>query len=195
MPPPPRRPPQPAPHRRRRRALPRNGPNSPRTSPSSRNGTPAQLTASATEDGILSRHFLESILCAEALPVNVSSCSTSLRSRIPWLPIALIRNEDSRHPCRIAKQESRLPPRSHRTLGLTPGPRRPRRNHTTRFDCVTLRAVDEPPRALPPPSTPAPHAWLALMSTQKEFPALQQMPPNPPDSRWNEPVPLPRGTE
>jgi 16S rRNA (guanine527-N7)-methyltransferase len=156
------------------------------------------LTAIRDEDGILSRHFLESILCAEALPVNVSSLlDFGSGAGFPGIPIALIRNEIAVTLAESQNKKAAFLREAIRTLGLTTQVHAARaETMTTRFDCVTLRAVDDTARALPAAiQLLAPHAWLALMSTQKEFPALQQNAAKSADFTWNEPVPLPRGTE
>ncbi len=70
------------------------------------------LTAIRDEEGILSRHFLESILCAHALPAGIQTLlDFGSGAGFPGIPIALMRSNTS-NPRRIPKQKSRLPPRS-----------------------------------------------------------------------------------
>jgi len=52
------------------------------------------LTAIRDEEGILSRHFLESILCAQALPKSVQTLlDFGSGAGFPGIPIALIRKD------------------------------------------------------------------------------------------------------
>lgn len=154
------------------------------------------LTAIRDQDGILSRHFLESILCARHLPVNVSSVlDFGSGAGLPGIPIALIRNDLSVTLAESQNKKAAFLREAVRTLSLTAHVHSARAETlTTPFDCITLRAVDDPARALLAAiSLLAPHGWVALLSTNKEIATLRQKAAS--SITWSEPIPLPRGTE
>src|ERR1700728_3140695 len=101
------------------------------------------LTAIRDEQGILSRHFVESIACARALPPGIASLlDFGSGAGIPGIPIALCRPEISVALVESQGKKAAFLREAARTLDL------PIDVHSTRaetlrakFDCVTLRAV------------------------------------------------------
>jgi len=156
--------------------------------------TRTNLTAIRDEDEILRRHFVESILCAQFLPPNiVSLLDFGSGAGFPGLPIALIRNEIAVTLAESQNKKAAFLREAIRTLGLPVKVHSARAETlTTRFDCVTLRAVDNMDRTLPAAlQLLAPQGWLAIMTTHQEAEAIQPVLP----LTWSAPIPLPRNTD
>lgn len=106
----------------------------------------AKLNLSAIRDreGILSRHFVESIACALAIPEGVSTLlDLGSGGGFPGVPIAICRREIAVTLAESQTKKAAFLNELVRTLGLTA------RVHHGRaetlpdsYDCVTLRAVD-----------------------------------------------------
>jgi 16S rRNA (guanine527-N7)-methyltransferase len=126
------------------------------------------LTAIRNEQGILSRHFVESIACARALPGGIGALlDFGSGAGLPGIPIALCRPEITVALVESQGKKAAFLREVSRTLDL------PIEIHSTRaetltakFDCVTLRAVDHM-RAAVQAATHllASGGWLALMTT------------------------------
>jgi 16S rRNA (guanine527-N7)-methyltransferase len=134
------------------------------------------LTAIRDEEGILSRHFVESILCARALPAGIATLlDFGSGAGFPGIPIALCRPEIAVTLAESQGKKAAFLCEAVRVLAL------PAKVHSGRaetltasFDCVTLRAVDRMPQAVKAASRlVAPHGWLALMTTRAELAGLQ----------------------
>jgi 16S rRNA (guanine527-N7)-methyltransferase len=134
------------------------------------------LTAIRDEEGILSRHFLESILCAHELPQGiVSLLDFGSGAGFPGIPIALIRPEISITLAESQNKKAAFLREAVRTLSLET------KVHSARaetlqstFDCVTLRAVDNMAQAIPAAiQLLHPNGWLAILTTLEDAPAIQ----------------------
>jgi 16S rRNA (guanine527-N7)-methyltransferase len=159
------------------------------------------LTAIRDEEGILSRHFLESILCAQKLPQGVVSLlDFGSGAGFPGIPIALMRpdleitlaesqNKKAaflREAVRTLFPESALTPIVHsdraETLKIT-------------FDCVTLRAVDNMAQAVPASiQLLAPSGWLAVLTTSENVPSIQAKSSQSASFQWQPLAALPEGS-
>ena len=134
------------------------------------------LTAIRGEEGVLSRHFVESIACARALPGGiVTLLDFGSGAGFPGIPIALCRPEmvvmlaESQgkkaaflqEAARVTGISAKVHPGRAETLGMN-------------FDCVTLRAVDRMQEAVAAAvGLIRPGGWLALMTTGGELERLK----------------------
>src|ERR1017187_10846818 len=134
------------------------------------------LTAIRGEEGILSRHFVESIACARRLPAGIGTL-LDLRSGagFPGIPIALCRPEIAVTLAESQGKKAAFLREAVRVLGLAAKVHSGRAEAlTTNFDCVTLRAVDKMELAVQAATQLVrPGGWLALMTTTAALPALQ----------------------
>ena len=107
--------------------------------------TRINLSAIRDEEGILSRHFVESIACARALPAGISTLlDFGSGAGFPGLPIALCRPEIAVTLAESQGKKAAFLREAVRVLGVTTLVHSGRAESlTTRFDCVTLRAVDK----------------------------------------------------
>jgi 16S rRNA (guanine527-N7)-methyltransferase len=136
------------------------------------------LTAIRDEEGILSRHFLESILAARLLPKNVSNLlDFGSGAGFPGLPIAILRPEISVTLAESQHKKAAFLREAIRTLGMHAKVHAARAEDLTeRFDCVTLRAVDKMQDAIPAAiRLLAPGGCLALLTTTRDAPALRSL--------------------
>jgi len=126
------------------------------------------LTAVRDEEGILSRHFLESIACARALPAEIATLlDFGSGAGFPGIPIALCRPEVAVTLAESQGKKAAFLGEAVRVLGLAAKVHSGRAETlAAKFDCVTLRAVDRMELAV---QTAAglvrPGGWLALMTT------------------------------
>jgi 16S rRNA (guanine527-N7)-methyltransferase len=150
------------------------------------------LTAIRDPEGILSRHFVESIACAQAVPKGVASLlDFGSGAGFPGIPIALCRPEIHVTLAESQSKKAAFLLEAVRTLGLAA------RVHAGRvetisasFDCVTMRAVDRMEEAVRAASTLiAPNGWLMLMTTGAERDALVSAAGS--GFQWVQPVKLP----
>lgn len=134
------------------------------------------LTAIRDEEGILARHFIESISCARALPASIRTLlDFGSGAGFPGLPIALCRPEIAVTLAESQGKKAAFLAEVVRSLALSAKVHSARAEELrTVFDCVTLRAVDKMELAV--------HAaaklvraggWLAMMTTGATLPALQ----------------------
>ena len=150
------------------------------------------LTAIRDEDGILSRHFVESIACARALPAGVGTLlDFGSGAGFPGIPIALCRPEIAVTLAESQGKKAAFLREAVRTLGIGTAVHSGRAELlTTGFDCVTLRAVDRMPEAVRAAAARlSPGGWLALMTTETEMARLQAV--SGAGFEWLEPIPLP----
>jgi 16S rRNA (guanine527-N7)-methyltransferase len=150
------------------------------------------LTAIRDEAGILSRHFVESIACARALPAGISSLlDFGSGAGFPGIPIALCRPEIAVTLAESQMKKAAFLREAVRTLGISADVHSARAETLDiRFDCVTLRAVDQMPKAVQSASRLVPPGgWIALMTTRIELAPLQAAVGSA--WTWNEPVVLP----
>jgi len=134
------------------------------------------LSAVRDEEGILGRHFVESIVCARAIPPGVSTLlDFGSGAGLPGIPIALCRPEIAVTLTESQGKKAAFLREAVRVLGIGAKihPGRAELLAQT-FDCVTLRAVDRMPQAVQTATgLVAPGGWLALMTTRGELPTLQ----------------------
>jgi 16S rRNA (guanine527-N7)-methyltransferase len=137
------------------------------------------LTAIRDVEGILVRHFVESIACARALPAGIATLlDVGSGAGFPGIP------ESQGKKAAFLSEVVRV-------LGVA-AKVHSGRAETLRavFDCVTLRAVDKMPQAVKAAGKlVAPGGWLALMTTGKELDALKAAAGT--EFAWAEPLPLP----
>jgi 16S rRNA (guanine527-N7)-methyltransferase len=108
------------------------------------------LTAIRDEDGILSRHFVESIACARALPAGIATLlDFGSGAGFPGIPITLCRPEIEVTLAESNGKKAAFLQEAIRVLDITA------KVHSKRaellpdpFDCVTLRAVDRMEQAV-----------------------------------------------
>jgi 16S rRNA (guanine527-N7)-methyltransferase len=158
------------------------------------------LTAIRDEEGILSRHFLESILCARTLPAGIQTLlDFGSGAGFPGLPIAILRPEIAVTLAESQNKKAAFLREAIRALGV-PAPEVRAQVHSaraeelkTRFDCVTLRAVDNMQAAIPAAiQLLAPGGLLAILTTTTDAPTLQSLAGN--SFHWQPPIPLPANT-
>jgi 16S rRNA (guanine527-N7)-methyltransferase len=134
------------------------------------------LTAIRDREGILSRHFVESIACARALPQEIGTLlDFGSGAGFPGIPIALCRPEISVTLAESQTKKAAFLREALRTLGLNAAVWAKRAETLpTRFDCVVMRAVDRMEKAIAVAvGLVSPGGWLVLMTTNAELKKLQ----------------------
>jgi 16S rRNA (guanine527-N7)-methyltransferase len=134
------------------------------------------LSAIRDQDGILSRHFVESIACARALPAGISTLlDFGSGAGFPGIPIALCRPEISVILAESQGKKAAFLSEAVRVLEISVKVHSGRAESlTSHFDCVTLRAVDKMDRAVQSAAhLVSPGGWLAIMTTTDSLPALK----------------------
>ncbi len=153
------------------------------------------LTAIRDQEGILRRHFVESIACARLLPEQIATLlDFGSGAGFPGVPIALSRPEVAVTLAESQAKKAAFLQEVLRTLGL------PGRVFAGRaedigqtFDCAAMRAVDRMGEAVRSASgLVSPGGWLALMTTGRELRGLREIAPA---FDWQEPVKLPMGED
>jgi 16S rRNA (guanine527-N7)-methyltransferase len=155
------------------------------------------LTAIRDEEGILSRHFLESILCARALPTGIHTLlDFGSGAGFPGIPIALMRPEIAVVLAESQNKKAAFLREAIRVLSLETKVHSARAEELkSRFDSVTLRAVDNMPAAVPAAiQLLNPTGILAILTTTDEAKALLQLASQSALFAWPDPTPLPRAT-
>jgi len=156
------------------------------------------LTAIRDEEGILSRHFLESILCAQNLPKGiVSLLDFGSGAGFPGIPIAILHSEISVTLAESQHKKAAFLREAVRTLGLSAHVHSGRAEVlSSHFDCVTLRAVDNMAQAIPAAvQLLTPTGWLAILTTSPDAPKLQNLADQSAPFQWQPSQPLPEGTQ
>jgi 16S rRNA (guanine527-N7)-methyltransferase len=138
--------------------------------------TRINLTSIQDQEVILSRHFVESIACARALPESISTLlDFGSGGGFPGIPIALCRPEIAVTLAESQGKKAAFLQEAVRVLGIAArvyGQRAERLSE--RFDCVTLRAVDKISEAVESAAMlVASGGWLALMTTESELANLR----------------------
>jgi 16S rRNA (guanine527-N7)-methyltransferase len=134
------------------------------------------LTAIRDEEGILRRHFVESIVCARALPAGIKTLlDFGSGAGFPGIPIALCRPEIAVTLAESQGKKAAFLSETVRVLGVAVKVHSGRAEAlATHSDCVTLRAVDKMDQAVNAAAQLVrPGGWLALMTTGKELDALK----------------------
>jgi 16S rRNA (guanine527-N7)-methyltransferase len=150
------------------------------------------LTSVRDENSILSRHFVESIACAHALPTSISTLlDYGSGAGFPGIPIAIRRPEIVVTLVESQGKKAAFLREAIRVTGIETSVHSGRAETvTTQFDCVTLRAVDQMVAAIGVAiRLIRSNGWLAPMTTSAELPSLQAA--AGPEFSWSLPIPLP----
>ena len=134
------------------------------------------LTAIREEDGILRRHFVESIAVARALPEGIHTLlDFGSGAGLPGIPIALCRPEIEVTLAESQGKKAAFLREALRALSLQATVHSGRAEALQEyFDCVTLRAVDRMSDAvLSAGRLVKSGGWLALMTTRSGFERLE----------------------
>jgi 16S rRNA (guanine527-N7)-methyltransferase len=154
------------------------------------------LTAIRDEEGILRRHFLESIACARALPEGIRTLlDFGSGAGFPGMPVALCKPEIEVTLAESQGKKAAFLRESVRTLGIGVHVHAARAETLGKtFDCVTLRAVDQMDEALVAArDMVAGGGWLAPLTTVGEFQQIQAL--AGPGFEWRGPTWLPGGND
>ena len=136
------------------------------------------LTAIRDREGILRRHFVESIAAARALPPHLTRLlDFGSGAGFPGIPIAVCRPEISVTLADSQGKKAGFLREAVRTLGISA------QVHSGRaelleavFDCVSLRAVDRMEAAVAAGAgLLIPGGWLALLTTASEVLGLKHV--------------------
>lgn len=147
------------------------------------------LTAIRDREGILSRHFVESIACARMLPPGISTLlDFGSGAGFPGIPIALCRPEIAVTLGESQGKKAAFLREAVRALGLGSDVHGGRAELLKgRFDCVTLRAVDRMAEAVQAASRLVlTGGWLALMCTGRDVEGLKSAAGA--EYLWEEPI-------
>lgn len=134
------------------------------------------LTAVRDEASILSRHFVESIACARALPPKVRTLlDFGAGAGFPGIPISLCRPEIAVTLAESQGKKAAFLREAVRTLGISAEVHGDRAETlSVNFDCVALRAVDRMQRAvLAARDLVRSGGWLAIMTTEGELKSVR----------------------
>jgi len=149
------------------------------------------LTAVRDEDGVLSRHFVESIACAQALPAGIATLlDLGSGAGFPGIPIALCRPEIAVTLTESQGKKAAFLYEAVRILGLSCKVHSGRAEMlSSRFDCVALRAVDRMREAVQLAAALVDqNGWLAVMTTGGELEGLKAL--LGAEISWRDPLPL-----
>ena len=128
------------------------------------------LSAIRDEEGIFSRHIVESIIVASRLPQGIATLlDFGSGAGLPGIPIALCRPEIAVTLAESQGKKAAFLQEAVRVLGIQATVHAGRAETLGAvFDCVILRAVDKMPKAVAA-AVPlvAPAGWLALMTTAR----------------------------
>lgn len=150
------------------------------------------LTAVRDPEAILSRHFVESIAAARALPAGLATLlDFGSGAGLPGIPIAICRPALAVTLAESQSKKAAFLQEAVRTLQLNARVHSGRAETLARtFDCVTLRAVDHMEQAVTAAARlVASGGWLAPLTTHADLPALQSA--AGPGFTWHSPTPLP----
>ncbi len=150
------------------------------------------LTSVRSGEAILSRHFVESIACAAALPAGIATLlDYGSGAGFPGIPIALCRPEIKVTLSEAHMRKAAFLKEAARVLDLSV------RVHDARvetladtFDCVTIRAVDHMSSAVKLAAMLVrPGGWLVPLTTTAEESAIRSSIGS--EFTWNVTIPLP----
>jgi len=150
------------------------------------------LTAIRDEEGILSRHFVESIACARALPAGIGTLlDFGSGGGFPGIPVAVCRPEIAVTLAESQGKKAAFLQETVRVVGVSAKVYAGRAEGLgMAFDCVTLRAVDRMEQAVQAAADlVAPGGWLALMTTGADLEKLKVAAGSGFD--WSRPTALP----
>lgn len=129
------------------------------------------LTAIRDTKGILSRHFLESITCAYALPSGIRTLlDFGSGAGFPGIPIAVVHPEIAVTLAESQGKKAAFLQEAIRILNLAAKVHAGRAETLSAlFEAVTLRAVDKMEGAVEAAARlTAPSGWLVLMTSESE---------------------------
>lgn len=138
--------------------------------------TRTNLTAIRDEEGIISRHIIESIILTNILPIGIATLlDFGSGAGLPGIPIALCRPEIAVTLAESQGKKAAFLREAVRSLGLS------LRVHADRaellkeqFDCVAMRAVDRMAEAVAiARGLVKPGGWFALMTSDGELDRLK----------------------
>jgi 16S rRNA (guanine527-N7)-methyltransferase len=158
--------------------------------------TRINLTAIRDQEGILRRHFIESIVCARALPAGIFTLlDFGSGAGFPGIPIVLCRPEIA---VTLAESQGKKAAFLNEVVRVLEIPAKVHHGRAERlattFDCLTLRAVDKMEASVQAAaSLVRPGGWLALMTTGAELETLKSAAGD--EFVWSEVVPLPGGQD
>ena len=150
------------------------------------------LTAIRDEDGILKRHFVESIACAEALPSGiVTLLDFGSGGGLPGIPIALCRPEITVTLAESNGKKAAFLQEAVRVVQIRARVYAGRAESLQeRFDCVALRAVDRMRDAVAAAQTLVKgEGWLALLTSESDVDGLKGATGGA--FSWRESIPMP----
>jgi 16S rRNA (guanine527-N7)-methyltransferase len=156
--------------------------------------TRTNLTAIRDDGGIVSRHFLESIASAHALPVGIRTLlDFGSGAGFPGIPIAIVHPEIAVTLAESQGKKAAFLQEAVRVLGLQAKVHAGRAEELgSVFDCVVLRAVDKMEGAVHSAAhLTARSGWLVLMTTEFNRNKLEAAAGA--DFLWNEPLSIPGG--
>jgi len=134
------------------------------------------LTAIRDEEGVLARHFVESIACARSLPPGIETLlDFGSGAGFPGIPISLCRPEIAVTLAESQGKKAAFLQEAVRVLGINAVVFSGRAETLpAQFDCVTLRAVDRMQEALEAAGRLVrTGGWLAPMTTGGELDKLK----------------------
>jgi 16S rRNA (guanine527-N7)-methyltransferase len=134
------------------------------------------LSAIRDEESIISRHLIESIEVAYALPQGIATLiDFGSGAGLPGIPIALCRPEIAVTLAESQGKKAAFLQEAVRVLGIQAKVHAGRADGLRAvFDCVVLRAVDRMPKAVAAATRlVAPEGWLALMTTTSDLEELE----------------------
>jgi 16S rRNA (guanine527-N7)-methyltransferase len=158
--------------------------------------TRVNLTAIRDEEGILRRHFVESIACAQALPAGIGTLlDFGSGAGLPGIPVALCRPEIAVTLAESQGKKAAFLQEAVRVLEIEAVVHSGRAESlSTKFDCVALRAVDKMELAVRAAGgLLRPGGLMALMTTRSEMEKLKGAAGA--EFCWQEPVQLPGSKE
>lgn len=138
--------------------------------------TRVNLTAIRDEDGMISRHIIESICVSVHLPGGIGALlDFGSGAGLPGIPIAICRHEIQVTLAESQNKKAAFLMEVVRILKLSAKVHSGRAEVLkTQFDCVTLRAVDKMAGAVRSAAgLVAPGGWLALMTTAGDVDQLE----------------------
>ncbi|HZP05724.1 MAG TPA: 16S rRNA (guanine(527)-N(7))-methyltransferase RsmG [Terracidiphilus sp.] len=154
------------------------------------------LTAVRDEEGILSRHIIESIAVSRHVPVEVHTLlDFGSGAGLPGIPVALCRSEIVVTLAESQGKKAAFLQEAVRVLKLATKIHAGRAEALTqRFDCVTMRAVDRMAEAVAAAARLVkPSGWLALMTSEADAARLRVAAGT--GFSWREPLSLPGGDQ
>jgi 16S rRNA (guanine527-N7)-methyltransferase len=134
------------------------------------------LTAIRDENGIISRHIIESIIVMYKLPRGINTLlDFGSGAGVPGIPIAICRPEINVTLAESQNKKAAFLMEAIRVLGLNAEVHSGRAEELkSQFDCVTLRAVDKMATAVRSAAgLVARDGWLALMTTPADADQLK----------------------